>query len=328
MNTSPPTPASGRIDTHHHIVPPFYRNWLQDKGITAGGKAIPEWTVDAALELMDITDVATAILSVSTPGVEPGVLHEARSMARQVNDYAATVAAENPGRFGFFATVPLPDIDGSIAEAGYALDVLDADGVVLLSNTRGVYLGDAQYLPLMEYLNNRHAVVFVHPSALPAVPVDGIPPYVADFLLDTTRAAINLAKTGTIDRFPNIKFILSHAGGFLPFAAARVAVGASPTGESADGLRLLRRFYFDTALSASESALPSLTAFADPNRILYGSDFPYAPAERSRTFTAALDAYPAIDHAAVNHVNAGRLFPRFTRVRSTSDGVVEAGKFP
>ncbi|MFD6514537.1 amidohydrolase family protein [Rhodococcus sp. NPDC060176] len=313
MNASPSTTIPGRIDTHHHVVPPFYRQWLQDKGITAGGKAIPEWTTDAALELMDATNVATAVLSVSTPGVEPGALGEARSMAQEVNDYAATVSADNPGRFGFFATVPLPDIDGSIAEAERALDTLDADGVVLLSNTRGVYLGDPQYLPLMEYLNNRDAVVFVHPSALPAVPVDGIPPYVADFLLDTTRAAINLAKSGTVDRFPNIKFILSHAGGFLPFAASRVAIGASPVGDSADGLRLLRTFYFDTALSASESALPSLTAFADPGRILYGSDFPYASAERSQTFTASLDAYPAIDHDAVNHENASKLFPRFAR---------------
>jgi predicted TIM-barrel fold metal-dependent hydrolase len=313
MNTANSHSTPGRIDTHHHVVPPFYRKWLQDKGLTAGGKAIPEWTRDAALELMDSTDVATAILSVSTPGVEPGCPDEARSMARQVNEYSATITADNPGTFGFFATVPSLDMDGSIAEAGYALDTLAADGVVLLSNTRGVYLGDAQYLPLMEYLNSREAVVFVHPSSLPAVPVEGIPPYVADFLLDTTRAAINLARTGTLDSFPKIKFILSHAGGFLPFAAARVAVGASPVGDSTDGLRLLRTFYFDTALSASDSALPSLTAFAEPDRILYGSDFPYATAERSKTFTKAFDEYDAIDHAAVNNLNAGRLFPRFAR---------------
>lgn len=155
--------------------------------------------------------------------------------------------------------------------------------------------------------------MFVHPSALPAVPVDGIPPYVADFLLDTTRAAINLAHSGTLDRFPNIKFILSHAGGFVPFAASRIAVGASPISESEDGLRLLRRFYFDTALSASSSALPSLTAFADPERIFYGSDFPYAAAARSHSFTKALDSFESIDHDAVNFVNASRLFPRFAR---------------
>lgn len=301
----------GRIDTHHHVVPPRYRQWLQDKGISAGGKAIPEWTTDAALELMDITNVETAILSVSTPGVEPAEPPEATAMAREVNEYAANVAADNPGRFGFFATVPLPYIDASITEAAFALDELNADGVVLLSNTRGVYLGDRSYDPLLEYLNQRDAVVFIHPSALPAAPVNGIPPYVADFLLDTTRAAINLSHNGALTRYPAIKFILSHAGGFLPFAAARVAVGASPTGDSADGLRLLKSFYFDTALSASESALPSLTAFADPTKILYGSDFPYAATERSRSFTAALDAHSGIDHDAVDHENAGRLFPRF-----------------
>lgn len=304
---------SGRIDTHHHVVPPVYLKWLQDKGITAGGKAIPEWSPQAALDFMGETNVQTAILSVSTPGVEPAPAPEGRTMARQVNEYAAVVASDHPGRFGFFATLTLPDIDGSLAEAAYALDELGADGVVLLSNTNGVYLGDPSFDPVLEELDRREAVVFIHPSALPAEPIEGIPPYVADFLLDTTRAAINLAHKGAIDRYPNIKFILSHAGGFLPFAAARVALGASPKADPADGMRLLRRFYFDTALSASSSALPSLVAFAEPEHIFYGSDYPYAAAARSKSFTDALDNFGPIDHDAVNFENAMRLFPRFAR---------------
>lgn len=311
----PSTGALRRIDTHHHVVPPFYREWLQRKGLTAGGKPIPEWSPEAALSLMDQTGVRAAILSVSTPGVGPGGTDEAAQMARAVNEYSAQVAQDHPGRFGFFATVTMPDLDRAKTEVAHALDDLGADGVVLLTNTDGTYLGDESLHPLLEELDARAAVAFIHPSALPAEPVDGIAPYVADFLLDTTRAAINLARTGTLERFPRIRFILSHAGGFLPFAASRVAAAAAPDGDMDHGLDLLRRFYFDTALSASSSSLPSLLAFAKPDHVLYGSDFPYAPAARSRYFTEQLDAFD-LDHPAVDHRNAEKLLPRWAEAVS------------
>lgn len=306
-----------RIDTHHHVVPPFYRDWLQDQGITAGGKAIPEWSPESALEFMDATGVETAILSVSTPGVEPGIARigddrassPGRDMARRVNEYAAEVSAAHPGRFGFFATLTLPDIKGAISEAAYALDELEADGVVLLANTDGVYLGDSSLEELMAELDRRSAVVFVHPSHLPAEPVPGIAPYVADFLLDTTRAALKLAASGTMDRYENLRVILSHGGGFVPYAAARMSniVG---DGDHISGLATLRKFYFDTALTSATYALPSLMAFADPERILYGSDFPYAVPGRSSWFTADLDADESVDHAAINRGNAVKLLPQ------------------
>lgn len=306
---SPVDAAPGRIDTHHHVVPPFYRSWLVTEGVTAGGREVPEWSPAAALEFMEATAVRTAVLSVSTPGVGLGDAATARSMARDVNDYCVDVRDQYPGRFGFFATVMQPDLDSAVLETHRALDDLGAEGVVLLTNVDGVYLGDGRFDPLMAALDARSAVVFVHPSALPAPAVDGIPPYVADFLLDTTRAAINLARSGTMERFPRIRFILSHAGGFLPFAASRVASTASPDGRADRGLDLLRRFYFDTALSGTPTALPSLLAFADPDHVLYGSDFPYAPAHRSAEFTASLDAYADIDHAGVDWRNAAALFP-------------------
>jgi len=258
---------SGRIDTHHHIVPPAYREWLAGKGVDAGGLPIPAWSADADLEVMDANNIQTAILSVSTPGVEPGELREARRMAREVNEYAATVGAEHPGRFCFYATLTLPDLDGALAEAAYAFDELDAAGVVIYANSKGTYLGDPQFDPLMEELDRRHAAVFVHPSELPGPAVPGIPPYVADFLLDSVRAAFNLCRSGTMDRCPNIKVLLSHAGGFLPYAATRLSFFASPTGSPEDGMELLRRFYLDTALASSPFALPSLLAFADPTHI-------------------------------------------------------------
>ncbi|MGB3067458.1 MAG: amidohydrolase family protein [Ottowia sp.] len=306
-------PQAHRIDTHQHVVPPHYAAWLARKGLNAGGRAIPEWRAESALELMEKARIATAILSVSTPGVHLGDGMEAREMARSVNEFAAEAARRQPSRFGYFATLTLPDVEGAIAEAAHALDHLGADGVVLLANVGGVYLGDPAWDPLMAELDRRSAVVFVHPSSLPTPPVPGIAPFVADFLLDTTRAAINLARVQTFERFPNLKIILSHAGGFLPFAAERVARACSDDGENiAEGLARLRQFHFDVALSSSPYALPALLAFADPMRITYGSDWPFAPAARSLHFARLLDEYTltAEQRAAIDRNNALKLFPR------------------
>ncbi|MBQ6644873.1 MAG: amidohydrolase [Saccharopolyspora sp.] len=305
---------TGRIDVHHHVVPPRYRQRLSRAGVSAGGRGIPEWSADASLELMQRNGIETAILSITTPGVEPWLNDGAREFARELNEFCAGLAAEHPGRFGFWATLTLPDVNGAVHEAAYALDELHADGVVLLANSNGTYLGDPEFDPLMAELDARAAVVFVHPSALPAEPVSGVPPYAADFLLDTTRAAANLAARGVPRRFPNIKIILPHAGGFLPYAAERIAGSLALDDPSRDAGQLLadlRGFYFDTALSASEYSLPALTRFAEPGHVLFGSDFPYATAEMATWFTGKLDAWDGIDHAEVDRVNAGRLLPRF-----------------
>lgn len=306
--------GTGRIDTHQHIVPPAYRKWLTSKVESPAGKAVPEWSPGAALDYMGLAGIETSILSVSTPGVEPGDWVDARRVAREVNEYAASIVAEHPSSFGFYATLTLPDVDGALAEAAYALDELKADGVVLLGNAKGIYLGDRRFDPLVEELNRRKTVVLVHPTTLPEPAFAYVPAYVADFLLDTTRAALSLARSGSLDRYPDLRIILSHAGGFLPFAATRVAPAASPNGSVEDGLRLLRKFYFDTALSASEFALPSLQAFADPGNIIFGSDWPYPTQERCLSFAAALDQHIDVDHHAVNRGNAEKLFPRFANL--------------
>lgn len=308
--------APHRIDTHQHIVPPHYAAWLAKHGLNAGGRAIPEWSADSALELMEQARISTAILSVSTPGAHLGDTLEAREMARSLNEFTAGIARRHASRFGFFATLTLPDVEGAIAEARHALDDLGADGVVLLANVGGVYLGDPAWDPLMAELNRRSAVIFVHPSSLPTPPVEGIAPFVADFLLDTTRAAINLARLRTFERFPDLKIILSHAGGFVPFAAERMARACSDDGENiAEGLARLRQFYFDVALSSSPYALPSLLAFADPERITYGSDWPFAPAGRSLHFARLLDEFPLTDEqrVAIDHGNAAKLFPQHSK---------------
>jgi predicted TIM-barrel fold metal-dependent hydrolase len=303
----------GRIDTHHHIVPDAYAQWLRRKGLDAGGLPIPEWSVDSAIALMEKYNIQTAILSVSTPGVHLGDDAEAREKAREVNEYAAQVVREHPSRFGFFATLCLPDVTGSLDEVAYAFDKLHADGVVVLANSRGIYLGDRVFDPLFDELNRRDAVVFVHPSFLFGNdPPKGMPPYIADFLLDTTRAAVRLAGSGTLDRCPDVKVILSHAGGFVPYAAYRIAGAASPKRDFADGLAQLRKFYFDIALSGSPTALPSLLALAQPDHLLYATDWPYAADPIVGAFTGMYERYSLDDsaRASVDRGNAERLFPR------------------
>lgn len=304
-----------RIDVHNHLVPPFYRDLLAEAGIAdAGGRALPDWSPQAALELMDLLGTATAIVSVSTPGTgfltEP---EEAARVARQLNDFSATLTAEHPGRFGSFATVPMPDVAASATEATRALDELGADGIILLANNQGFYLGAPGQDPLWRVLNDRHAAVLIHPSELPARTVDGLPPFAADFLLDTSRAAYLLVRNGVVRRYPHIRFILSHAGGFVPYASHRMAVAISAdTGRSLlDILDDFRSFYYDTALSSSPAALPTLLAFARPGHILFGSDWPFAPAPAAQYFTNGLNTGATPERAsAINRTNAEALFPR------------------
>ena len=306
-----------RIDTHHHLIPPDYRKVLQKAGINeAGGRALPYWSAETALQTMAELDVATAIVSVSTPGTT--FLPEqtdAAALARDLNDYTADLVASQPERFGFFATVPMPHIDESVAETVRALDELKADGVVLLANNAGTYLGQDGQDDLFAALDARSAVVFIHPADLPGPTVPGVAPFAADFLLDTTRAAYLLVRNGIRRKYPSIRFILSHAGGFVPYASHRMAVAImGDTGRSPlDSLDEFRGFYFDTALSSSAAALPTLLAFAQPGHITFGSDWPFAPVAAGKLFAAGLETYPDLDadtRDAIDRTNALALFPR------------------
>ena len=310
-------------------MPPVYVDFLRKHGIAdAGGRALPDWSAEAALALMDQIGTATAILSVSTPGTGPAAdAAEAVRVAREVNDFSADLVKDMPDRFGFFATVPLPHLEEPPAETVRSLDELGADGVILLANNDGIYLGQPEHEDLFAALDGRCAVVFIHPAELPGPSVDGIPPFAADFLLDTTRAAYLLVRNGIRHRYPDIKFILSHAEGLVPYASYRMALQifgdslqqsqdltqmpGDVAGRSlADVLADFSGFYFDTALSCSPAALPTLLAFADPGHVPFGCDFPFAPPVAVQYFTATGDAYGEADHAAISRDNATALFAR------------------
>jgi predicted TIM-barrel fold metal-dependent hydrolase len=306
-----------RIDTHHHAIPTDYRNLLRKAGFDEdGGRAVPEWSPEGSLQTMSELGVGTAILSVSTPGTTflPNPA-DAAALARDLNDHLATVVAAQPDRFGFFATVPMPHLDESVAEVVRSLDELHADGVVLLANAAGVYLGQHGQNDLFAALDARSAVAFIHPATLPGPAVDGVPPFATDFLLDTTRAAYLFVRNGIRRKCPSIRFILSHAGGFVPYASHRMAISImSDTGQSLrDSLDDFAGFYFDTALSSSAAALPSLLAFAKPGHVTFGSDWPFAPIAAGKLFAAGLETYPGLDadsRGAIERINALALFPR------------------
>jgi predicted TIM-barrel fold metal-dependent hydrolase len=307
-----------RIDTHHHLIPPDYRSVLQKSGAEVIGRVQPDWNPQYALEMMAQLGIGTAILSVSAPGTtvlsDPS---DAAALARDINDFTAALVAQLPERFGFFATVPMPHLNESVAEVIRALDKLNADGVVLLANSAGVYLGQEGQDEVFEALDARSAVVLVHPAELPGPAVPGIPPFVADFLLDTTRAAYLLVRNLIRFRYPKIRFILAHAGGFVPYAAHRLAISilGDTRRNPLDTLDEFSSFYFDTSLSSSPAALPNLLAFAYPGHITFGSDIPFAPVAASQYFAEGLDSYPGLDEITrdgINHGNALALLPRLS----------------
>jgi predicted TIM-barrel fold metal-dependent hydrolase len=308
-----------RIDVHQHVVPALYAEALASHGGDPSGSATPSWSPESAIAFMDSQQITTGILSVTTPSVVGWAPADRRQMARRINEYTAELVTQRPDRFGNFATLPLPDIDGALAEADYALDTLHADGVVLMASYAGKYLGDPAFEPLWAELDHRHAVVLEHPGDTPGQPAippaAGVAPPMADFPFETTRTAVQLVLNGVLDRHPGVRIILSHAGGFLPYASLRFAELArvfDPAAVSSDAiLASLRRFYFDTALS-SGPALPTLMAFASPGHVLFGTDFPYDHGV-SAAFTAALDSADSLtadDQTAISHGNAQALFPR------------------
>ena len=205
----------GLIDVHHHFIPDAYRAAVDRNGGPPDGVArVPDWSENEAVRFLDATGIETAYLSISSPGV---LLEgsDATDLARNVNDTAADLIARHPGRFGAFAALPLPDVDASLAEVGRALDDLRLNGIGLLTHHGDVYLGDTSLDPVFDELNRRRAAVFIHPTTplcCEAAFLD-VPRPVVEFIFDTARAVMNLIFSGTVDRCPDISWIIPHGGG-------------------------------------------------------------------------------------------------------------------
>jgi 6-methylsalicylate decarboxylase len=310
------------VDVHQHVIPPAYREALRREGLISPiqGVDYPEWDLDETLEMMDRRGIAAAILSVTDPGVSFVEGVSARTLSREVNEFMADLVRERPHRFGGFAVLPLPDVDAALDELGYALDVLQMDGIGLMTNYRGVYPGDTLLDPILAELDRRKVPVFVHPATPPS---DGradfgLPVSLYEFTFDTTRMVANLLYSGTLDRYPGLRVILSHAGGTVPYLASRLTYGPTINAGLIDRaprdlVASLRRLYYDIAMSASPYALPSLRALVDPEQILLGTDFPFMPEQTTAETLEGLTAYAGFDDAeldGVRRANALALFPR------------------
>lgn len=313
--------ANDRIDVHHHFVPPAFAAALRRHGHRAWADVpLPDWTRRRSLEVMDANGIRTAILTLAAPGVFLGDIQEARDLARACNEYAAELSVRHPGRFGSFAVLPTPFTAPACSEAVYAFDRLNADGVVLMGSTQGRFLGDPAYNDLMVELNARRAVVFVHPNLHATSCQLGLvaPGWLLEFPCDTTRAALNLILTGTLERFPRIRWILAHGGGFLPYVAWRVAL-VDELPELAERiprgvLEYMRSFYYETAFSPSPYAMAALRELVEPSQILFGSDYPLAGASLVALERETLERAAGWPEAVVGGIardHALSLFPRY-----------------
>ena len=276
-----PGPATPRIDVHHHYTSPGLLAMM--KGRRTNQAFNMAWTLSKSLDAMDAAGVTTAIVSTSDPGVFFGDYDAARALARDCNDYQARMVADHPGRFGMFTTLPLPDIDNTLAEIAYGMDTLKAQGVGMMTSYGTKYLGDPAFTPVMEELNRRRAAVFVHPlqPACCTNVVPGVPDVVVEYGTETSRTIASLLMSHTTVRFPDIRFIFSHGGGDVPFLTFRFQrmVGGDPVlmqAEPGGAIALIRKLYFDTAQVWNQYTLPSLVRLMPADRIMFGSDFPAA----------------------------------------------------
>ncbi|WP_347557383.1 amidohydrolase family protein [Robbsia sp. KACC 23696] len=274
--------APGRIiDVHHHYTSPALLAMMLGRRTHQGFNEA--WTVQKSLDAMDAAGVATAVVSTSDPGIFFGDYDQAKALARDCNEFQARMVSDYKGRFGMFVTLPLPDIDSTLAEIAYGLDTLKAQGVGMMTSYGNAYLGDPAFTPVMEELNRRRATVFVHPlqpSCCTNV-VPNVPDVVVEYGTETSRTIASLLMNHTTLRYPNIRFIFSHGGGdvpYLTFRFSRMVSGDSALMKAEPGgaVALIQKLYFDTAQAWNAYSLPSLTALMPPERIVFGSDFPAA----------------------------------------------------
>jgi predicted TIM-barrel fold metal-dependent hydrolase len=320
----------GRIDVHAHYLPERYREALlaAGHGKPSGMPGIPKWSVDDALGMMDRLQIASAVLSISAPGLHFGDDAAARELARHVNEVGAQIVQRHPQRFGLFASLPLPDIKGSLAEIEHAFDTLNADGIVVETNHNGIYLGDPKFDPVFAELNRREATLFIHPTnpyctccqGDTALPPIGYPFPMIEFMFETTRAVFNLILSGTLEKFPDIKVIVPHAGAAISVLADRVAglapaLGLAKPLDPASFFKALSKLHYDLAGFPEPRQLGALLQIADPKRIFYGSDWPFTPEPLAAELANKLDRSTLIGpmHKNFMRENALALFPRFAQ---------------
>jgi predicted TIM-barrel fold metal-dependent hydrolase len=305
-----------RIDTHHHFFAPTVLAEMVSRKIAE--PPMLNWSLAKTLDDMDRAGTATSILSATTPQVSFAEPVLAKRLARENNEYAAKLISDNKGRFGSFATLPMMgSVDDALKEIEYALDVLKADGIGLLTSYGDKWLGHPSYAPIMDELNRRRAILYTHPTVANCCRglLPDTPPTVVEFGTDTTRTIVNVVFSGTAARCPDLRFIFSHAGGTLPFLTERLqkmpVIDKKLEARVPNGvMHELQRFYYDTAWTANGYALSSLLKLVPRDQVLFGSDYPYRTSEDN---IKGLIAYGMTqsDLDMITRANAVKLMPRF-----------------
>ena len=309
--------ASRAIDVHAHYVPASYRAALLDNGHGQpdGFPQIPDWSAEEHVAAMDRLGIATSLLSISSPGVHLADEQAARDLAREVNEAGRRAVVDHPGRFGLFASLPLPAVDAAIAEIAHCCDRLDVAGFTLLTNIGGTYLGDPAFQPVFRELDRRGARLFIHPTS-PACWQHtslGRPRPMLEFFFDTTRAVVDLVLNGTVARHPGVEFIIPHAGATLPMVADRVSVFSRLLGvdPAVDVFRDLGRLHFDLAGFPVPRQLDALLTLTTIEHLHYGSDYPFTPEFAAVMATERLAAAGQPPGSVLDalRANTDRLFP-------------------
>ena len=306
--------ARRRIDVHHHFIPPAHVEAMMAPGRRAGA-APPKWSPQMSLEEMDKSGIQTSVLSIVQPGVLFGKdFAESRKLARVLNDYGAQTVRDFPGRFGLFAAIAPPDVEGSLKEIEYAFDTLKADGIGLLTSYGDKYLGDPSFAPVYQELNRRKAVIYVHPTTPDCCRglVPGIPPGSIEYATDSTRTIAHLVFSGTTAKFPDIRWIFSHSGGTLPFLTGRFVrqQEVQQHAHMKDGpLPEFKKFYYELAQGNTPGQLAALLKMVPVSQVLYGTDNPFRDGAEVNAGIKAW-GFKAADVRAIERETALRLMPR------------------
>lgn len=301
------------IDAHSHYLPDFYVAAMKQAGMThPDGFNIPDWSPDQAIATMDRHGIAAQILSISSPGLGFTDRKAAIDLARRCNEYAAQLIQDRSPRFGAVAVLPMPDVDSSLKEIEYALDVLKLDGIGLLSNYAGGYLGDPRFDAVFAELNWRKALVFVHPTSPPHFDSfsQGIAAPFLEFPFDTTRVAANLVKSGTMERNSDLRLILTHGGGTIPYIYRRLTAATG-----ADAKRAFPAFHYDLVAATSPAQTGALASIITADHMILGFDFPFMNPQFIAPAMEALGAgmFTAEQLRDIRGRNALRLFPSLAR---------------
>jgi predicted TIM-barrel fold metal-dependent hydrolase len=309
--------SSPRIDVHTHIAPPNYLAELDGAQLRDIGGAVTGWSLEKMLEDMDEGGTTTSVTTVTTPGFWFGDIDRMRRMVRDANDYSARLVQDHPTRFGMFVSLPLPDVEASLREIEYGFDQLNGDGIGLFTNYRDIWLGDPLFDPVYEELNRRKAVVYVHPDS-PACCKNLLPDIrdaVIEYCTDTARAIARTVFSGTANKYPDIKFIWSHAGGTMPFTVERFTrmpeLNPSVKDKVPNGvLHELQKFHYDTAQASHVYAMSSLTKLVSSAQIMFGTDYPFRNTKEHVDGLRECGCFSDAELRAIDYENAHRLLPR------------------